>query len=126
MDTLKKLLLTLITCVLSIGFTLHSENPPTTGGCISIRGIKGDSIRKRLPSNFVLEITYENGMVSVWSNTEEEVFNLTFENSESGVVEVIPSIEVGECIPLDLEIGEYEVSLQLLDGSICSGTMVIY
>ena len=126
METLRKLLLTLFACILSIGFTLHSENPPTTGGSISIRGIKGDSIRKRLPSNFVLEITYENGMVSFWSKTEEEIFELTFENSESGVVEVIPSIAIGECVPLDLEIGQYEVSLQLLDGSICSGTMIIY
>lgn len=81
---------------------------------------------KRTPSRVNIEVMYADGMVSMTSEYVETVLNLTFTNLYTGESETIPSISIGEYVPMDLETGSYELSAEEPDGGSFSGAMEIY
>ncbi len=122
------LMLGLMTSVL-VGF---SEQTPTQNHATSK---KGDSIliaqskdldRKRMPSRNFLEIYYEEGVLSLQSQTLEGEFSMQFSNNETGDFEYVPVISVGECVPIDPDYGSYSVSAVSSTGMELSGEMSVY
>lgn len=98
---------------------------PGNGGAI-LTTEEEDPVLKRTSSRMNLQLIYEDGRVSVFSDFYIGVFSLSFENYESGETYEIPSIQVGQSVPLNLNYGEYEVKAIGEDGSHLSGFMQVY
>lgn len=81
---------------------------------------------KRMPSTAVLEIVYEDGVVTLTSDDYEGGFSLSFENYETGTTYTVPSIQIGGSAPLALEIGEYQLTAVHEDGTVLMGYMQVY
>ena len=98
---------------------------PGNGGAI-LTTEEEDPFIKRMPSRKLLYLSYTDGSVSISSNFYEGVFSLSFENYESGETYEVPSIQVGQSVPLNLNYGEYQVKAIGEDGSHLSGFMQVY
>lgn len=87
--------------------------------------LHSDSQRKRMPSRNFLLLNYENGQLSLQSETIEGVFSLEFVNSDTSQIYVVSSIAVGNYCAIDMEVGNYAVTA--IDYSDCaySGKMTI-
>ena len=79
-----------------------------------------------MPSRNVLEVVYADGILTLTSNYYEGGFFLSLENYESGEIHEIPSIQVGQSAPLELNYGEYQVNAVSEDGTALSGFMQVY
>jgi len=126
-----RLLMLLVVCLTSAA-TGHSEpNTVTTQSSTK----KGDGIldsirkipqRKRMPSRNFLEIHYENGMLTLESETMDGCFSLEIAGEENSVYEVIPSMEIGESVSIDLELGQYSITATDVNGMQFAGEMCVY
>lgn len=81
---------------------------------------------KRIPSRNVLEVVYADGIITLESEYYGGAFSLSFANCETGDTYEVPSIQVGQSAPLELEYGEYQVNAIGEDGSHLSGFMEVY
>lgn len=113
---IQKILLLLILFMASAvsGFGEDQSQPQQGSSGNSGDGIldrlHSDSMRKRMPSRNFLLLNYENGLLSLQSETTEGVFSLELVNSDTSQTYTISSIAVGDCYAIDLEIGYYEVA----------------
>ncbi|MDE6549641.1 MAG: hypothetical protein K2L22_11655 [Muribaculaceae bacterium] len=115
------------TLVLSL-FSVDSraDNGSSSGGDALLTQQVTNPLRKRMPSRDYLEVMYENGVLSLSSNSYEGNFSLSFINIESGESHEVPSIFVGETISIFLPCGEYEVSAMGSDGLVLHGFMQVF
>lgn len=81
---------------------------------------------KRMPSINVMEVEYYDGVITLSSNYCEGEFSLSFTNTDSGESNMLPSIQVGQSVALELEYGEYEVTAVGCDGTMLAGFMQVY
>jgi len=79
-----------------------------------------------MPSRNFLEIYYENGMLTLDSETMDGSFSLEIAGDENSVYEVIPSMEIGESVSIDLELGQYNVTATDVNGMQFAGDMIVY
>ncbi|MDE5997841.1 MAG: hypothetical protein K2G77_06495 [Muribaculaceae bacterium] len=117
-----------------IGMIAMTSFPLMASSDISARG-NGDAIlttkeedplRKRMPSRNIMQLIYFDGMLTLTSDYFEGVFSLSFVNYETDDTYEVPSIQVGQSAPLELEYGEYQVNAIGEDGSHLSGFMEVY
>ena len=103
----------------------QKSNPPANGKAVLSLHKKDPDI-KRMPSRNHLDVVYENGMITLLSESYEGDFSLSFINVESGESYEVSSIFVGETISIFLPCGEYEVSAMGPDGLVLSGFMQVF
>lgn len=82
--------------------------------------------RPNAPSLISIECRCHDGILTLTSNCYEGEFSLSFENYETGATYEIPSIQIGESVPLSLEIGEYQLTAVGEDGTELIGFMQVY
>lgn len=99
------------------------DSSPNKGQTI-IRNVSNKSNRKRIPSNEFIDVKYENGHILLTAEDEIPNLELSF-NSTTGGFQIIPSITTGEYVPIELEIGQYELTAKETDGKIFYGIMII-
>ena len=104
--------------------TSQKSNPPASGRAV-LDLVRKDPDIKRMPSRNHLDVVYENGILTLLSESYEGEFSLCFENCTSGENYEIPSISVGESVMFELGFGEYEIIAEGEDGLILSGFMEI-
>lgn len=104
----------------------RADNGSSSGGDALLTQQVTNPLRKRMPSRNYLEVTYENGVLSLSSESYEGDFSLTFINIEAGESYEVSSIFVGEAISVDLLCGEYEVLAIGPDGLVFSGFMQVF
>lgn len=114
----------LLSSVCAIAADSKSESSYNTGSARLTYVGKG-SVKKRMPSKYVMEAIYSDGMLTLLSETYEGEFSLSFENCESGESYEVLSIVVGESVLLDLDCGEYEVNAWSEDGTMLSGILEV-
>lgn len=114
----------LLSSVCAIAADSKSESSYSTGSARLTYVGKG-SVKKRMPSKYVMEAIYSDGMLTLLSETYEGEFSLSFENCESGESYEVLSIVVGESVLLDLDCGEYEVNAWSEDGTMLSGILEV-
>ncbi|WP_289772965.1 hypothetical protein [uncultured Duncaniella sp.] len=128
-EYIKKYLLAIAISLISIvgmaQTNTASHDTSTYTGRSILRLVSKGTDRKRLPSNNYIEILYTGGNIILKSGSEEILFELMFENCLTGNIEIIPSIENGESVPVELETGQYELTAKKLDGNIFYGIMVV-
>ena len=98
---------------------------PATGDAV-LTEEEEDTFRKRMPSRMILQLVYEDGRVSIFSDYFVGEFSLCFESLESGESFYLPSIHVGESLPMQLECGEYDLTAVSEDGTLLYGFLQIY
>lgn len=103
----------------------RADNHSSAGGDAILTQQEGRPTRKRMPSRNHLDVVYENGILTLLSESYEGEFSLCFENCTSGENYEIPFISVGESVMFELSFGEYEVCAKGEDGLILSGFMEI-
>ena len=122
--------LTVTVAIIATAFSVLAEPSKTTNtkgnGSVVLDMQSHYPKTKRIPSNNFLEIVYEYGTLTLDSNCYEGKFSLSFENYETGATTEIPSIHVGECVPVILEIGEYQLTAVAEDGTELIGFMQVY
>lgn len=126
----KRIVLMMSIMLISLSAFADSEssqksNPPANGSAVLLL-VRKDPDIKRMPSNNHLDVVYENGILSLLSESYEGDFSLSFINIESGESYEVSSIFVGETISVDLPCGEYEVSAMRSDGLILAGFMQVF
>lgn len=87
--------------------------------------IKSGSIRKRIPSREFLEIYYDNGFISIQSETCQGSFSLEMSCDSSMRSYGVPAITIGESLSFEIECGEYEVTAVRSDGTTFKGLLLI-
>lgn len=102
-----------------------ADNSHSSTGDAILTQQEGRPTRKRMPSRNHLDVVYENGILSLLSESYEGEFSLRFESCFSGESYEIPSISVGESVMFELGFGEYEIIAEGEDGLILSGFMEI-
>lgn len=102
----------------------NSDAPVNGGAVLDLQAPHPKT--KRMPSKNVLEVVYTDGILTLDSNFYEGIFSLSFKNYESGEIYEVPTIQVGQSVPFELVIGEYEVKAIGEDGSLLSGFMQVY
>jgi len=128
----KTLLLLPAVCLASSFSGFSGENQPKKQETPTQKGdgilllVYKSSNRKRMPSRNFLEIYYENGMLTLESETADGSFSLEIAGDENSVYEVIPSIETGESVSIDLELGQYSVTATDINGMQFAGEMCVY
>lgn len=127
-----KILLTLAICMSSFAVCLAEEqstsatpSPTVSGGGI-LESLKTPSTRKRMPSHNVIEVSYENGMLSLHSENVQGPFNVEIINSETSQTCKILDFNVGDFIMLELNAGQYEVTATNIDDYSYVGIIFIY
>lgn len=128
---LKKFLFTVAFCLSFIGGTAQTGNgshgnSTTTTTRSLLRVISKGLDRKRARSRVYIEIQYTNGYIFLNSNQEGLVLNIEFENCLTGNKEIIPIINVGEYISIELESGYYEMTAKSSDGDVFYGEINVY
>lgn len=82
--------------------------------------------RPNAPSLISIECRCNDGILTLTSDYYEGGFSLSFENYETGAIYKIPSLQIGESVPLALEIGEYQLTAVGEDGTELIGYMQVY
>ncbi|MDE6741845.1 MAG: hypothetical protein K2J58_05895 [Muribaculaceae bacterium] len=101
-----------------------TSSPATGDAVLTVKN--EDTLRKRMPSRMILQLVYEDGRVSIYSDFFVGEFSLRFESQECGDNYYLPSIHVGESAPIQLEYGEYYLTAVAEDGTVLSGCLQIY
>lgn len=99
---------------------------PTQSGGGILDSLKIPSDRKRMPARNFLEVYYENGLLSLNSETVQGTFSLEIVSNETRQTYEIPNCNVGDSILLYLNEGEYEVTAMGTDDLIFTGIICIY
>lgn len=87
---LKTIGLLLIVCLSSVsyGYSEGKEAPktqsPTKSGVGLLKTLGSSSDKKRLPSQNIVELYYENGILTMTSQTQERIFSMQFLNVMGG------------------------------------------
>lgn len=98
---------------------------PTKSGEGILRTVGNSPDRKRSPSHNILELYYENGVLTLTSQTQELVLSMQLINSGTTDVQYISEIAIGESIPVNLDYGIYSVSANSSLGAEFSGEIWI-
>lgn len=101
-----------------------TSSPATGDAVLTIE--EEDTFRKRMPSRMILQLVYEDGRVSIFSDFFVGKFSLYFESLESGENYYLHSVNVGESVPIQLEYGEYDLTAVSENGTVLSGFLQIY
>lgn len=127
-----KILLMFAICVSSAvmcfaeGQSTPSTPSPTVSGGGILESLKTPSTRKRMPSRDFIEVSFENGLMSLHSENVQGLFNVQLINSETSQTCEILNFNVGDFMMLELNAGQYEVIATSTDNSIYSGIIYIY
>lgn len=78
-----------------------------------------------MPSRNYLEVVYEDGFLTLLSNSYEGEFDVQLYNRGNGETICNHSIMIGSGFDINLDSGEYEVTAMNSDGSIFYGIMYI-
>ena len=120
----KRILLMMIVLFSSISLSAEeSHGSSSSAGSVRLTCLGKGSIKKRMPSRTNIDVVYQDGVLTISSDFYEGEFSLSFENCESGESYEIPSIYVGESVPFELNVGEYQVDAIGVDGTVLSGVM---
>jgi len=125
-------LLLLTVCLTSAlsGFSEEKRPPktesPTKNGEGILLLVYKSSNKKRMPSRNFLEIRYDDGLLTLESETMDGSFSLEIAGDENSVYEVIPSMEIGESVSIDLELGQYSVTATDINGMQFASDMIVY
>lgn len=128
---IKNFLLVLTLCLTSVpmGFS-ESKDPPkqskSKNGHGVLNSIARDTNRKRMPSNNILEIILEDGVLTIESDSQEGEFNVVFENEVTSQTYEVSLISVGEGLSITMDSGFYLVTANKTDGTSFSGEMEVY
>ena len=113
--------------ILSASSVMDASDKSNQSGGDAILTEEGkDPLRKRMPSRNYLEVIYSNGVLSLHSETYEGVFSLQFDSSRSVETYVVPFINVGESVAIELESGIYKVTAEGEGGIVLSGMMELF
>ena len=124
---IKRTILALAVMTVSLpGLAENTSSNTQANGSAILKLHSKDPLTKRIPSGLSLDVVYEDGILAISSNYYKGEFSLCFENYETGATTEIPSIHVGECVPVILEIGEYQLTAVAEDGTELIGFMQIY
>lgn len=102
------------------------DESQTTNGCGILETLHKFRDRKRIPSRNRLELIYENGMLTLESETVEGCFSLEIASEDTNVYEYIPGMEIGESVAISLDLGTYSVTASNPDGLEFAGEMIVY
>lgn len=116
----------LLSHIVSLGQVPATQPTTSSEGQATLRIVKKDPDRKRLPSKASIGIIYDDGFVCMISNYEDTIYDLNFENLLDGQVYIIPALNVNESIYIDLAPGEYELTATTNDGKSYYGIMIIH
>lgn len=106
--------------------TPSQDCTPTAGSGSGILDLlKGWKPIKRGPSRNHVEVVYENGEVSLISDSYQGDYSMSFVGLESGYCYEVPSMSIGDSIMFYLPIGEYEVEALSDDGMKFKGLLTI-
>lgn len=103
-----------------------SDKGTTTNNGAVLRLIRKPSDVKRSPSRDTIILYYGDNAVSLQSTTYNGELSIDLVNYESGAIETIPSITIGETVALTLEAGIYQVSAYSSTGAQYSGELEVY
>ena len=128
--SLNKLLLVAVLMTMSLSALADVQssgksNPPANGSAV-LKSQSRDPLTKRIPSGLSMEVIYDDGLLTLTSDYYEGGFSLSFENYETSAINEIQSIQIGESVPLSLEIGEYQLTAISEDGTELIGFMQVY
>lgn len=90
-----------------------------------LRILSGSSDRKRIPSNAYIEVCYINGLIGTCSEINGEIQTLIIKNGNTGELVFTSLIVPGEYVPIMLDEGRYELTIELQDGRMFCGEMYI-
>lgn len=109
-----------------------SEQTPTQNQTKSQNGegllkeINKGSIKKRIPSRNFIEVYYENGLLTLQSESASGVYDIELVSSEADSNHTVLGMSIGESIVIDLECGSYYVTANGNDTSTFAGSLLIY
>lgn len=121
----------LLASIILSAFTCLADGQPSGTSQGGSGGGTLDTVRKgfdkiRMPSRDRIMIYYNNGELSLQSETVEGEFSLQLIHAESGAIESVPAITIGEAVALTLDAGIYQVSAYSSTGAQYSGELEIH
>lgn len=102
----------------------QNQNPPANGSALLENKSQNPKL-KRIPSKNILELIYSDGMLILYSESYQGVFELSLENCNTLECYEIHSVAIGEPIIINLTSGEYNVTAEDSEGRLFTGVLIL-